>query len=213
MIIVPIFVFLMVDEPKKNNMKKIKILAIPVLFILFLSSCASVNVLSDYDRQTDFKEYKSYAFYKTGIDRAQISDLDKKRILRAIETEMDSLGFVKSDKPDILVSIFTNERVEVDVYNGYGYGYGYGWGWGWPGYYGYYNPYWGPGYYGNNVSTRTEGSLYIDLIDTEKKELVWQGRGVGTLNTTKNIEKKEKRIRQFVSQILQQYPPEAIAAN
>ena len=193
-------------------MKKIKIVALPVLFILFLSSCASVNVLSDYDRQTDFKEYKSYAFYKTGIDRAQISDLDKKRILRAIETEMDSLGFVKSDKPDILVSIFTNERVEVDVYNGMGYG--YGWGWGWPGYYGYYNPYfWGPGYYGNNVSTRTEGSLYIDLIDTERKELVWQGRGVGTLNTSKNIEKKEKRIRQFVSQILQQYPPEAIAAN
>lgn len=212
MIIVPIFLFLMVDEPKNIIMKKVKIVAIPVLFILFLSSCASVNVLSDYDRQTDFKEYKSYAFYKTGIDKAQISDLDKKRILRAIETEMDSLGFVKSDKPDILVSIFTNERVEVDVYNGYGYG--YGWGWGWPGYYGYYNPYfWGPGYYGNNVSTRTEGSLYIDLIDTAKKELVWQGRGVGTLNSTKNIEKKEKRIRQFVSQILQQYPPEAIAAN
>jgi len=193
-------------------MKKIKIIAVPILFILFLSSCASVNVLSDYDRQTDFTKYKSYAFYKTGIDRAQISDLDKKRILRAIETEMDSLGFVKSDQPDLLVSIFTNERVEVDVYNGYGYG--YGWGWGWPGYYGYYNPYfWGPGYYGNNVSTRTEGSLYIDLIDTAKKELVWQGRGVGTLNNIKNIEKKEKRIRQFVSQILQQYPPEAIATN
>ncbi|MGB5783137.1 MAG: DUF4136 domain-containing protein, partial [Eudoraea sp.] len=61
--------------------------------------------------------------------------------------------------------------------------------------------------------TRTEGSLYIDLIDTAKKELVWQGRGVGTLNNTKNIEKKEKRIRLFVSQILQQYPPEVIAAN
>lgn len=195
-------------------MKKITILAIPVFFLLLISSCASVNVLSDYDSQTDFKEYKSYAFYKTGIDKAQISDLDKKRILRAIETEMDSLGFVKSDKPDILVSIFTNERVEVDVYNGWGYGYGWGWGWGWPGYYGYYNPYfWGPGYYGNNVSTRTEGSLYIDLIDTARKELVWQGRGVGTLNSTKNIEKKEKRIREFVSQILQQYPPEAIASN
>ena len=191
-------------------MKKIKIIAVPILFILFLSSCASVNVLSDYDRQTDFTAYKSYAFYKTGIDRAQISDLDKKRILRAIETEMDSLGFVKSDKPDLLISIFTNERVEVDVYNGWG----YGWGWGWPGYYGYYNPYfWGPGYYGNNVSTRTEGSLYIDFIDATRKELVWQGRGVGTLNNMKNIEKKEKRIRQFVSQILQQYPPEVIAAN
>jgi hypothetical protein len=201
----------MVDEPKIfSGMKKIKIVVVPVLFILFLTSCASVNVLSDYDRQTDFTAYKSYAFYKTGIDRAQISDLDKKRILRAIETEMDSLGFVKSEEPDLLVSIFTNERVEVDVY-GPAWGYGWGWGWGWPG---YYNPYfWGPGYYGNNVSTRTEGSLYIDLIDAEKKELVWQGRGVGTLNNAKNIEKKEKRIREFVSQIMRQFPPEAIAEN
>ena len=203
----------MVDEPKIfSGMKKIKLVVVPVLFILFLTSCASVNVLSDYDRQTDFTAYKSYAFYKTGIDRAQISDLDKKRILRAIETEMDSLGFVKSEEPDLLVSIFTNERVEVDVYGpAWGYGWGWGWGWGWPG---YYNPYfWGPGYYGNNVSTRTEGSLYIDLIDAEKKELVWQGRGVGTLNNVKNIEKKEKRIREFVSQIMRQFPPEAMAEN
>jgi len=216
MIIAPII--LMLDKLKKIIMKKIKIIAVPMLFLLFLSSCSSVSVLSDYDRQTDFKAYKSYAFYKTGIDKAQISDLDKKRILRAVETEMASLGFVKSEKPDLLVSIFTNERVEVDVYNG-GWGYGYGWGWGYPGYYGYYNPYfwgpgfWGPGYYGNNVSTRTEGTLYIDFIDTSKKELVWQGRGVGNLNNIKKIEKKEQRIREFVSQILQQYPPEAPAVN
>ncbi len=204
---------MIVDKLKKIIMKKVKIIAVPVLFLLFLSSCSSVNVLSDYDRQTDFKAYKSYAFYKTGIDKAQISDLDKKRILRAIETEMASLGFVKSDKPDLLVSIFTNERVEVDVYNG-GWGYGYGRGWGYPGYYGFYSPYyWGPGYYGNNVSTRTEGTLYIDFIDTSKKELVWQGRGVGNLNNIKKIEKKEQRIREFVSQILQQYPPEALAVN
>jgi hypothetical protein len=208
----------MVDKLKKIIMKKKKIIAVPLLFMLFLGSCSSVNVLSDYDRQTDFKSYKSYAFYKTGIDKAQISDLDKKRILRAIETEMASLGFVKSENPDLLVSIFTNERVEVDVYNG-GWGYGYGPGWGYPGFYGSFYPYywgpgfWGPGYYGNNVSTRTEGTLYIDFIDTSKKELVWQGRGVGNLNNIKKIEKKEQRIREFVSQIMQQYPPEALAVN
>ena len=64
------------------------------------------------------------------------------------------------------------------------------------------------------VSTRTEGSLYIDLIDAKSKELVWQGRGVGTLNNIKNIEKKEKRIREFVSEILEEYPPaNRVAAN
>ncbi|GMN11200.1 DUF4136 domain-containing protein [Croceitalea sp. MTPC9] len=199
-------------------MKKIKFLALPLLAVLFLSSCVSVRVVSDYDREKDFKEYKTYAFYKTGIDKAQISDLDKKRILKAIDTEMSSRGFTKSQNPDILVSIFTKEREQVDVYNN-NFGWG-GWGWGgfgWGGF-GWGGPWaWGPGFgwgggFGPNVSTRTEGSLYIDLIDTRNKELVWQGRGIGTLNNIKNIDKKEERIKEFVSQILEDYPP-AIAAN
>ncbi len=187
-------------------MKTMKILAVPMLLVLFLSSCTSVRVLSDYDKEANFNTFKSYAFYKTGIDKAQISDLDKKRILKAIEAEMGNRGFVKSDSPDILVSIFTKEREQVDIYNNY-WGGGWGWGWGWSPYY------WGPGWGGNNVSTRTEGSLYIDLIDAKNKELVWQGKGVGNLGNIKNIEKKEARIQEFVSEILQQYPPNAIAAK
>jgi len=164
-----------------------------------------VRVLSDYDKEANFNSYKTYAFYKTGIDKAQISDLDKKRILRAIEAEMTNRGFSKSDNPDIMVSIFTKEKEQVDIYNNY---WGGGWGWGW-------NPYyWGPGWGGgNNVSTRTEGSLYIDLIDSKTKELVWQGKGVGNLNNISNIEKKEQRIREFVSEILMQYPPNVVAAK
>ncbi len=35
-----------------------------------------------------------------GIDRVEISDLDKKRILRAIERELKAKGMVPSDNPD-----------------------------------------------------------------------------------------------------------------
>ncbi|MDC6391139.1 DUF4136 domain-containing protein [Maribacter sp. PR1] len=191
-------------------MKNFKLLALVTLVLTVLSSCSSVRVLSDYDQQANFSEYKSYAFYKTGIDKAQISDLDKKRILRAIEEEMSSRGFVKSENPDLLISIFTKEQERVDIYNN-NFGWGGAWGWG-------YNPYaWGPGWGwgwgGSSVSTRTQGSLYIDLIDTNNKELVWQGKGEGTLANTNNIEKKEQRIREFVSQILEQYPPNSVAAR
>ncbi|WP_318345261.1 DUF4136 domain-containing protein [Flagellimonas baculiformis] len=190
-------------------MKNFKLIPLVALTLVLLASCSSVRVVSDYDQKADFNTYKSYAFYKTGIDKAQISDLDKKRILRAIEAELGSRGFVKSDNPDVLISIFTKERERVDVYNN-----NFGWGYG-----GFYNPWvWGPGWGwgwgGNNVSTSTEGSLYIDVIDANKKELVWQGRGVGTLNNTKSIEKKEQRIKEFVSQILQEYPPNmSVASN
>ena len=192
-------------------MKKLKFLVLPVLALVFLSSCSSVRVLSDYDQKANFNGYKSYAFYKTGIDKAQISDLDKKRILRAIESEMGSRGFVKSDSPDILVSIFTKEQERVDVYNN-----NFGWGgFGrWGGFGGFGG--WGPGLGwggGSQVSTSTQGSLYIDLIDTQTKQLVWQGKGEGTLVNTSKVEKKEQRIKEFVAQILEQYPPNTLAVK
>ena len=155
-------------------MKKIKLMALPILGLLILSSCTSVRVASDYDREADFNAYKTYAFYKTGIDKAEISDLDKKRILKAIETEMTARGFAKSKNPDILVSIFTKERERVDVYNN-----NFGWGWGWG--YGFYNPWiWGGpgfGWGGSNVSTRTEGSLYIrsDRCQEERIDMARKG--------------------------------------
>ncbi|MFD0863607.1 DUF4136 domain-containing protein [Sungkyunkwania multivorans] len=182
-------------------------LLIPVALLVLVSSCVSVRVATDYDRQADFNEYKSFAFYKPGVDKAEISDLDKKRILRAIEAELVAKGFVKSSDPDILVSIFTKEKERVNVYNNAGWGWGWGWGWGGP-----WGPWgWGGGF--NSVSTTTEGSLYIDLIDADKKELIWQGKGTGNLSRSSDMNKKEARIKEFVTEIMKTYPPQVLAAN
>jgi len=180
--------------------KLLKFTPILVLAIL-LSSCSSVRVAADYDREANFDQYKTFAFFKPGIDKAEISDIDKRRILRAIEAELMAKGMTKSENPDMLVSIFTKSNQRVDVYNNaWGYGaWGWGgynrWGWGW-------NPGWGR----SNVSTSTEGMLFIDFIDTGKKELIWQGSGTGYL-VTNNVEKKEARIKEFVAKTLEQFPP------
>lgn len=171
-------------------MKTLKLLSL--IIIITLSSCSSVMVNADYDKKVSFTNYKSYAYLKSGIDKAEISDLDKKRILNSIDEVMPAKGLSKSDTPDVLISIFTKERERVDVHQNFG----WGWGWGW-------NPYWGMGF--NSVYTTPEGTLFIDIIDAKTKELVWQGEGSGYL--TKNIEKKEARIKEFVSKILEQYPP------
>ena len=175
-------------------MKTIKYL--PLLLICFLVSCQAVHINADYDKQVDFSKFKTYAFYKTGIDKVEISDLDKKRILRSIDEQMTIKGFIKSETPDMLINITTKEREQVNV-NQFNAGFGYGWGFGW-------NPmFWGGGM--NNVSTFEEGTLLIDIIDASKKELIWQGEGVGHL--TKNTDLKDENIKGFVSRILSQYPP------
>ena len=175
-------------------MKKIAFL---LFGILLFSSCNSIKVATDYDTQVDFSKYKTFAFYKTGIDKADISDLDKKRILRAIESELLAQGFTKSENPDMLVSIFTKSRERVNVSQN---NLGWGWGWGW-------NPWMMNGMNNVNVNQFTEGTLFIDFIDKNKKELIWQGVGTGALKMDDRA-KKEERIREFVKEIISRFPPE-----
>ncbi|WP_353101765.1 DUF4136 domain-containing protein [Myroides odoratus] len=169
---------------------------------IFTASCSSVRVSADYDKNINFTAYKTYAFFKEGIDNVKLNDLDKKRILNAIDQEMTAKGFTKTDSnPQILVNIFTKSQQQVNVttnndyfYSRYGY---YGWG---------YAPYWGPN--STTVSTSIEGKLYIDFIDTNKKALIWQGIGTGYIDNANTPEKKEAKIQDFVQKILSTYPPE-----
>jgi hypothetical protein len=171
-------------------MKTIYILAIAFLSV---TSCQSVRVNADYDKNAPFDQYKTYAFHKDGIDKVEISDLDKKRILRALDQNLSTKGLIKSENPDLLINFFTKERDQVTVSQ---FNIGWGWGWGW-------NPYMMGG--NTMVDTYTEGTLYIDIIDAKNKELIWQGKGSGSL--TQVAEKKDEKINLFVTKILEQYPP------
>ena len=171
-------------------MKNLKFIPLVSLFLFF--SCSTIRVGADYDSVTNFEEYQTFAFYKPGIDKAKISDLDKKRIMREIEVNLKAKGMKIDADPDLLISIFTKERERIDVYNnniGY-WGYGFG-------------PWYGGG---TSVTSTPEGTLFIDLIDKKKNELVWQGIGKGDLIMT-TVEKKEARIKEIVTKILAQYPP------
>jgi hypothetical protein len=173
-----------------------------LIFLLFsailMMSCSSIKVATDYDTKVDFNQYKTFAFYKPGIDKADISSLDKKRVLRAIELELLAQGFTKSDNPSMLVSIFTKSRRKVNINQNNNFGYGFGWG---------FNPWMNNMNNNINVNQYTEGTLFIDFIDKSKKELVWQGNGTGALRVQK-VEKKEARIKLFVKEIISRFPPE-----
>ncbi|MCD8418051.1 DUF4136 domain-containing protein [Tenacibaculum finnmarkense] len=178
-------------------MKLSSLFFLPII-ALMITSCSSVRVTTDYDTEADFNSYKTFAFYKKGIDKAAISDLDKKRIMRAIEQELIAKGMAKSASPDVLVSLFTKSRERINV-NDRMYG-------------GFYYPY----YYGMNglnnmnrinVSQYTEGTLFIDVLDAQNKALVWQGIGTGALSS-RSVERKQARIKEFVKDILAEYPLE-----
>src|SRR5690606_40369597 len=97
---------------------------------IFLNSCSTVRVTYDYDRATDFNTYKTYNFHQKGIDKLELNDLDKRRILNAIDAQMTAKGFAKTDaSPDLYINVLASSKEKINIDNGY------------------YGGYWGP-YYG-----------------------------------------------------------------
>lgn len=177
-------------------MKKIVLL---IAFATILTSCNSIRVSSDYNEEINFTEFKTYAFSKSGIDKVEINDIDKKRILRAIDVELYNKGFRKSSiEPDFLINFFTKTNKKIDYYPSNNY-------------YGYAVPYGGMGHYASswylNSFSYNEGVLFIDIIDRNKNELVWQGIGKGYIYNDKPDNKNEK-IKAMVNKILLQFPPD-----
>ena len=164
--------------------------------ILIASSCASITVFTDHDTNIDFKKYETYAFYKPSIDKVNISDLDKRRILKAVDKQMLSKNISRSSSPDLLVSISTEAKEKIYINSIVNYS--------------FWNPwFWGPNH--NYINSQTEGTLYLNIIDSQSKQLVWQGKGKGMINEYKK--NRDERINEFVAKILLNFPPEELEIN
>jgi len=162
-----------------------------IIFVLY--SCSSVKVFSDYDSAVDFNKYSTFAFSKQEIEKINISDIDKKRILKSIEEIMKSKGYSFSSNPDLIINISTKSREDIYINQTYK-SFNYGW-YGFP-YDQNYKPY-----------TRTTGLLYIDIIDSKNGSLIWKASGSGSLYSGKLS--RDELISNFVNKVLETYPSQS----
>lgn len=171
-------------------MKTFKFL--PIIAVAFLMSCSTVNVLTDYDKTANFAKYKTYNYSKTNIHYVDLSDLDKKRVISAIDQQMILKGYSKQDNPDILINLVTDTKEVENIETSYNND-GFTRSWGWP-----------LGVYNQTLYSSEEGILFIDIVDSKSDQLVWQGKGTGYLSD--KMEQKDKRAKLFVSKILKTFP-------
>ncbi len=171
-----------------------------IVMVLTMASCSSVKVAYDYDKQADFTKYKTYAFTED-VSKMPVDELNRGRIISAVETELAAKGFTKSDNPDVLIDIFVTAKKRTEaVANTSGTGYR-------GGYYGRYG-------YGGGFSTTTvsyndyvDGTLLINMVDKSTEKIAWQGRGTRTLDEDASASKREQNINYAVKQIFTNYPP------
>ncbi len=163
-----------------------------LITLLAATSCSSLQVSSDYDETANFTQYKTFSFHDKGVEKLQLNDLDKRRVINAITAELTAKGMQPAkENPDLIVNILASNKEKIDI--------------------NYYNdPYWGWYHYpwGMNqasVNQYTEGTLIIDLIDNQKNTLVWQGMGTGF--RVDNIQNKAEKIKEAINAIISLYPP------
>lgn len=165
------------------------------ILALLIVSCAPIRVNYDYDKTTNFTNYKTYQYYadmETGL-----SELDTKRLLNAIDAKMKARGFTISENPDFFIDIKSAEYQEAQRQT-VGVGVGGG---------------------GRNVGggisiglpigqANINRQITIDFVDETKKQLFWQAISESSFNPKASPEKREERLNAIVEKVLSGYPPE-----
>jgi hypothetical protein len=174
-----------------------------------LAACAHTNVRTDFDPSADFANYHTY-FWAGGKDVSGGGSLQNslvdKRIKDIIVAQLSAKGLseVSEDaKPDLAVvywigakdkvsvqtvpSTATSQRVVWSRYDPY------------------WNGRWGRTYDEVIVRNYTEGTLIVDLIDANKKQLAWRAYLVQTVD--KDPQKTAARVQANAVAAFAQYPP------
>ncbi len=171
---------------------------------LFLTGCAGPRVDWDYDTSAVYTDLKSYAWLDHGKSKNseekgyQLDSLLDKRVRAAIDKELEAKGFhqVNEAQADFLVNYLTSvktRRDEEHIATSMGYGFNT----------------WGMGLRTETrVTEYEEGSLVIDMINPESKELFWRGRSKSRVVDGVTPEERTEKINQAVSAILAEFPPE-----
>jgi hypothetical protein len=164
------------------------------LLALIMVSCVTIRVNYDYDKTTNFQQYKTYNYYsemETGL-----SELDTKRLLDILDEKMTERGFKLSETPDFFIDI---KSIEFQASQRQTVGVGVGG---------------GGGNVGGGISiglpigqANINREITIDFVDENKKQLFWQAVSEANFNPKATPEKREEQLRAIAEKVLSEYPP------
>ena len=160
---------------------------------LFLTACSTVSVTTDYDRTTDFGQYKTYTLAPS-TDKIGLSPSSQAALEESLRAGLIARGISEvRDNADLHVVSHVSSQEQTVVFPGAG---------GAPYFYGRYGM-WAGGPYYADVSQYTEGTLILDFIDAKTQKLVFRGTGTDTVS---DPETNAKRVREAVTKILEKFP-------
>jgi len=169
--------------------------------IVMLAACAKTPDV-DYDKSVDFNTYKTFAWMPEATlentGNYKISTLTEERVREAVTTQLQNQGMELSDitKADVLINYHASvdKKIDVDTFNT---SYGSRWN------------YWGVGYNTQTVTHQYDvGTLILDVVDQQSNQLIWRGAREGRLQKNQTPDERNETIKEVVTIILSEFPPE-----
>lgn len=181
----------------KPNQKIITAIQVVVgmLFLVPAVAAFARNVNVDFDKDTNFSNYKTFAFAEGTPTPVSLTN---QRIERAIESQLQAKGLTKVEGNADLTVVFHCAITQETQLNTTNLG-GWGWGPGWRR--------WGGG---GTAITQVEripvGTLIVDIGDATNKRYIWRGTASKTISS--KPEKNAKAIEGEVKKMFEKFPPE-----
>lgn len=169
-----------------------------------LSGCLAMQIRSDYDPAAKLDGLQSYDWIeiekKPSADPRLSDPMLDKRIRQLVEKQLATQGYVRSTvgAPDFIVGyhVALEKKLAVSTMNDY-YGYRAGWGWSYGAGTGRVVP-------ESYVYQYEQGSLIIDIVNPQTRELMWRGAAQAEVSQ----KKRNEQLAEAVQRILERFPPQ-----
>jgi len=170
---------------------------------LLLSACASgPTIVANQDPGADFSTYKTYGFVDPlSTDRDGFQAVLSGFLILATQDELNARGMRRAEDPDLLIDFIASAQQKISassqpyagatMHAGRG---GYGT---WAGY--------SMAVSTTSVTQTTEGTVAIDVIDRERRQLVWEAAATGRVKE-ETREKLQYVVPEVVSELFAKYP-------
>jgi hypothetical protein len=163
------------------------------IVLLCATATWAQQVKTDYDRNTDFAQYKTYSWEKVQTQDSLWVD----RIKQAVNAALTAKGLTPVESGGDVAVLAMETTQNQNTLNTFYDGFEGGWRWRGMG---------GMGDATTTVETYKVGTLVVDLFDAHDKKLIWRGSSSDTLSdkSDKNI----KNLDKGVQKMFDHFPPD-----
>jgi hypothetical protein len=196
------------ETRRARRLKLLTGVCFAILAALSAACSSGLEVRSDEDPTANFAQYRTYNYFDPmGIEGGYNSPIFGELFREAITRELTQRGYRLADNPDLIVNVTIRADDKVRMRS-------------------YTSPYMSGAYYnrpggahygsavgvgvgvGSRATKTTEASVFIDLVDSGKQRVSWQGVAVVDVND-KVSQQLKNAVYTAVNEVFKKYPHKA----